>query len=144
MSRLSLVMLTPATTPHTTNLSQNKRSAKAPAQSLNHLLNFTLPPRQIHYNQSVPRRARKTGNQYGVWNKERKYPRTSPRPWARYLTLCRVCQRSVPVRDESDRRLHRSFRGSGHVSSSSVLSRYLLSIDPRILVIFSGTTSSKS
>ncbi|KAI1793979.1 hypothetical protein LXA43DRAFT_185506 [Ganoderma leucocontextum] len=64
-------MLTPATTTHTTTPNQNKRSAKAPAQSLNHLLNFTLPPRQTHYNQSIPRRARRTGNQYGVWNKER-------------------------------------------------------------------------
>ncbi|PIL31543.1 hypothetical protein GSI_06245 [Ganoderma sinense ZZ0214-1] len=64
-------MLTPATTTHTAATNQNKRFAKAPAQSLNHLLNFTLPPRQSHYNQSIPRRARKTGNQYGVWNKER-------------------------------------------------------------------------
>lgn len=64
-------MLTPATTTHNANPNQNKRSVKAPAQSLNHLLNFTLPPRQTHYNQSIPRRGRKTGNQYGVWNKER-------------------------------------------------------------------------
>ena len=73
-----LAMLTPATATHTTTTSQNKRSVKAPAQSLNHLLNFTLPPRQIHYNQSIPRRARKTGNQYGVWNKEREYTHITP------------------------------------------------------------------
>ncbi|EJF67079.1 hypothetical protein DICSQDRAFT_142653 [Dichomitus squalens LYAD-421 SS1] len=64
-------MLTPATMTHSTAPNQNKRSSKAPAQSLNHLLNFSLPPRQSHHNQSIPRRARKIGNQYGVWNKER-------------------------------------------------------------------------
>ncbi|KAG7099751.1 hypothetical protein E1B28_001564 [Marasmius oreades] len=40
-------------------------------QSLNHLLNFTLPPRQSRPPPSLPRRSRKTNNQYGVWNKER-------------------------------------------------------------------------
>ncbi|KZT30947.1 hypothetical protein NEOLEDRAFT_1126631 [Neolentinus lepideus HHB14362 ss-1] len=39
-------------------------------QSLNHLLNFTLPPRQSQV-QSLPRRSRRTGTQQGVWNKER-------------------------------------------------------------------------
>ncbi|OAX38389.1 hypothetical protein K503DRAFT_770550 [Rhizopogon vinicolor AM-OR11-026] len=38
-------------------------------QSLNHLLNFTLPPRQTQP-QSLPRRSRKTVNP-AVWNKER-------------------------------------------------------------------------
>ncbi|CAL1694077.1 unnamed protein product [Somion occarium] len=41
----------------------------ATSQSLNHLLNFTLPPRQTHQYQSLPRR-KKTANQQ-VWNKER-------------------------------------------------------------------------
>jgi len=50
-----------------------KRSAKmASNQSLNHLLNFTLPPRQTHQYQNLPARRRKTGgNQHGFWNKER-------------------------------------------------------------------------
>ncbi|KAH7923901.1 hypothetical protein BV22DRAFT_1091966 [Leucogyrophana mollusca] len=47
-----------------------KRPAKmASSQSLNHLLNFTLPPRQTQP-MSLPRRSRKTGSQ-PVWNKER-------------------------------------------------------------------------
>ncbi|KAH8111937.1 hypothetical protein DFH11DRAFT_1610856 [Phellopilus nigrolimitatus] len=49
-----------------------KRSNKmASGQSLNHLLNFTLPPRQTHALQSIPRRSRKTATGYGVWNKEK-------------------------------------------------------------------------
>ncbi|OBZ68392.1 putative RING finger protein P8B7.23 [Grifola frondosa] len=43
----------------------------ASTQSLNHLLNFTLPPRQTHTPQSLPRRTRRTGTHQGVWNKER-------------------------------------------------------------------------
>ncbi|KDQ63141.1 hypothetical protein JAAARDRAFT_147139 [Jaapia argillacea MUCL 33604] len=43
----------------------------ASSQSLNHLLNFTLPPRQTQNVQSIPRRSRRTGTQQGVWNKER-------------------------------------------------------------------------
>ncbi|KAG0702751.1 hypothetical protein DFH29DRAFT_920228 [Suillus ampliporus] len=47
-----------------------KRPAKmASNQSLNHLLNFTLPPRQIQP-QSLPRRSKKAVNS-AVWNKER-------------------------------------------------------------------------
>ncbi|KAG9314162.1 hypothetical protein JVU11DRAFT_4948 [Chiua virens] len=46
-----------------------KRPSKmASSQSLNHLLNFTLPPRQTH-SQSLPRRGKKSTTQ--VWNKER-------------------------------------------------------------------------
>ncbi|KAI0315669.1 hypothetical protein OF83DRAFT_1061668 [Amylostereum chailletii] len=45
-----------------------KRSNKT--ESLNHLLNFTLPPRQTHQLQSIPRRSRRNGTQQ-VWNKER-------------------------------------------------------------------------
>ncbi|KIJ21979.1 hypothetical protein PAXINDRAFT_105678 [Paxillus involutus ATCC 200175] len=47
-----------------------KRPAKmASSQSLNHLLNFTLPPRQTQP-QSLPRRSKKPTSQ-GIWNKER-------------------------------------------------------------------------
>ncbi|THH33397.1 hypothetical protein EUX98_g787 [Antrodiella citrinella] len=47
-----------------------KRSVKT--ESLNHLLNFTLPPRQTHQFQNLPARRRKTGgSQHGFWNKER-------------------------------------------------------------------------
>lgn len=49
-----------------------KRPAKmASSQSLNYLLNFTLPPRQTRPLTNLPRRSRKTGAQQGVWNKER-------------------------------------------------------------------------
>ncbi|GLB35771.1 putative RING-type zinc-finger [Lyophyllum shimeji] len=43
----------------------------ASSQNVNHLLNFTLPPRQTRPPVSIPRRSRKTGTQHGVWNKER-------------------------------------------------------------------------
>ncbi|KAJ7492089.1 hypothetical protein FB451DRAFT_516138 [Mycena latifolia] len=51
-----------------------KRASKmASNQSLdlNHLLNFTLPPRQTQPPPSLPRRSRKTGTHHGIWNKER-------------------------------------------------------------------------
>ncbi|KAF5392528.1 hypothetical protein D9757_002315 [Collybiopsis confluens] len=51
-----------------------KRAAKMAAnhsQSLNHLLNFTLPPRQQQPPTHLPRRSRRTGSSHGVWNKER-------------------------------------------------------------------------
>ncbi|KAL4069812.1 hypothetical protein V8B97DRAFT_637456 [Scleroderma yunnanense] len=41
-------------------------------QSLNHLLNFTLPPRQTHP-QSFPRRGKKSSS-HGAWNKESECP----------------------------------------------------------------------
>jgi hypothetical protein len=44
----------------------------ASSQNLNHLLNFTLPPRQAQLH-SIPRRSRKTGAGSGFWNKEREY-----------------------------------------------------------------------
>jgi hypothetical protein len=51
-----------------------KRASKmASSQSLNHLLNFTLPPRQSQPPQSLPRRSRKHGTHQGVWNKEREW-----------------------------------------------------------------------
>ncbi|KAH9937357.1 uncharacterized protein B0H18DRAFT_1091569 [Fomitopsis serialis] len=52
--------------------SKPKRSSKmASSQSLTHLLNFTLPPRQSHHNQSLPRRTRRSNAHPAVWNKER-------------------------------------------------------------------------
>ncbi|KAF9486335.1 hypothetical protein BDN70DRAFT_869827 [Pholiota conissans] len=51
-----------------------KRLSKMPASqpiNLNHLLNFTLPPRQTRPLTSLPRRSRKVGSVQGVWNKER-------------------------------------------------------------------------
>ena len=48
-----------------------KRVAKSASQSLNHLLNFSLPPRQTQQVQSLPRRSRRHGTTQGVWNKER-------------------------------------------------------------------------
>ncbi|KAI5120586.1 hypothetical protein M0805_002536 [Coniferiporia weirii] len=58
--------------PAATAVTGSKRSGKmASGQSLNHLLNFTLPPRQTHALQSIPRRSRKTASGYGVWNKEK-------------------------------------------------------------------------
>ncbi|KAI0066512.1 hypothetical protein BV25DRAFT_1878482 [Artomyces pyxidatus] len=47
----------------------SKRAPKV--ENLNHLLNFTLPPRQTHQLPSLPRRSRRNGTQQGVWNKER-------------------------------------------------------------------------
>ncbi|KAF8640424.1 hypothetical protein AX17_000090 [Amanita inopinata Kibby_2008] len=51
----------------------NRASKMASPQTtnLNHLLNFTLPPRQSRPPTSLPRRNRKTGDFRGVWNKER-------------------------------------------------------------------------
>ncbi|KAG5647670.1 hypothetical protein DXG03_008393 [Asterophora parasitica] len=43
----------------------------ASSQNVNHLLNFTLPPRHARPPVNLPRRSRKTGTQQGVWNKER-------------------------------------------------------------------------
>lgn len=55
--------------------SQNKMPSGGHAQSLNHLLNFTLPPRQPQGLPPLPRRSRKTASAaaYGVWNKESEY-----------------------------------------------------------------------
>ncbi|KAF4573298.1 RING-finger protein MAG2/RNF10 [Pleurotus pulmonarius] len=56
-----------------TQASTPKRASKMPSNqnlNLNHLLNFTLPPRQTQPANNLPRRSRKTAN-HGVWNKER-------------------------------------------------------------------------
>ncbi|TFK56790.1 hypothetical protein OE88DRAFT_1670263 [Heliocybe sulcata] len=58
------------TTPSSTARKRSSGSKMAANQSLNHLLNFSLPPRQSQV-QSIPRRSRRTGTQQGVWNKER-------------------------------------------------------------------------
>ncbi|TFK41956.1 hypothetical protein BDQ12DRAFT_696496 [Crucibulum laeve] len=47
------------------------KMASNQAMNLNHLLNFTLPPRQTRSMASIPRRSRRTGTVQGVWNKER-------------------------------------------------------------------------
>ncbi|KAJ7837391.1 hypothetical protein B0H14DRAFT_3870472 [Mycena olivaceomarginata] len=61
------------TTPAAAPLTPRRASKMASNQSLNlnHLLNFTLPPRQTQPPPSLPRRSRKTGTHQGVWNKER-------------------------------------------------------------------------
>ncbi|KAJ3575247.1 hypothetical protein NP233_g1231 [Leucocoprinus birnbaumii] len=61
--------LSTANQPNTTKRGP-KMAANQPA-NLNHLLNFTLPPRQSRPLSSIPRRSRKTGTTQGVWNKER-------------------------------------------------------------------------
>ncbi|KAF8973496.1 hypothetical protein BDZ97DRAFT_1900339 [Flammula alnicola] len=61
-------------TPGSIQVTTPKRLSKMPANqptNLNHLLNFTLPPRQTRPLTSLPRRSRKVGNVQGVWNKER-------------------------------------------------------------------------
>ena len=61
-------------TTHSSNPPTPKRVAKsASSPSLNHLLNFSLPPRQTHQVQSIPRRSRRHGTTQGVWNKEREF-----------------------------------------------------------------------
>ncbi|KIY73509.1 hypothetical protein CYLTODRAFT_416882 [Cylindrobasidium torrendii FP15055 ss-10] len=47
-------------------------SKKGKGQDVNHLLNFTLPPRQQPQLSHLPRRSnRRAGNHHGIWNKER-------------------------------------------------------------------------
>ncbi|KAJ7638925.1 hypothetical protein FB45DRAFT_1055135 [Roridomyces roridus] len=58
-------------TPAASPVTPRRASKMASNQSLNHLLNFTLPPRQTQPPPSLPRRSRKTGTHQGVWNKER-------------------------------------------------------------------------
>ncbi|KAI0032166.1 hypothetical protein K488DRAFT_50525 [Vararia minispora EC-137] len=49
----------------------NSQQRSHKPESLNHLLSFTLPPRQTQQLQALPRRSRRTGNNHGVFNKER-------------------------------------------------------------------------
>jgi hypothetical protein len=84
-------MAPPQDTTRPSNLPTQKRVAKSPSsQSLNHLLNFSLPPRQTQQVQSLPRRSRRHGTTHGVWNKERElpYPYPSTGAW---------CDIPVPV-----------------------------------------------
>ncbi|THH20512.1 hypothetical protein EW146_g862 [Bondarzewia mesenterica] len=60
-----------AATPQSTPSAPKRPSKTASTHSINHLLNFTLPPRQTQQIQSLPRRSRRHGTQQGVWNKER-------------------------------------------------------------------------
>lgn len=82
-------------------------------QSLNHLLNFTLPPRQTQ--QTLPRRNRRTNGSSLVWNKERECTTIRGQRHHLIIPLCRVCQRAVPVCYESNWRLHCAFCRPGHV-----------------------------
>ena len=52
-------------------LTPKRTSKMASGQSLNHLLNFRLPPRQSQPPPSLPRRSRRNGAHQGIWNKER-------------------------------------------------------------------------
>ena len=113
-------MINPSAAPHPTANNQSKRSGKAPSQSLNHLLNFSLPPRQSHYNQSIPRRTRRTGNQHGVWNKEREYRpcrRVATFSLTQIYTLSRFCECPIPLCHEPYRRLYRTLRRPRYVST---------------------------
>ncbi|KAF5385299.1 hypothetical protein D9615_001179 [Tricholomella constricta] len=60
-----------ASTPVSHPATPRRVQKMASSQNMNHLLNFTLPPRQARPPVSLPRRSRKTGTQQGVWNKER-------------------------------------------------------------------------
>lgn len=80
-------------------------------QSLNHLLNFTLPPRQSHAPHSLPRRSRKTGSGYGVWNKESEYNLIDfVKTWFDRLLRVREC--SVQICYEPQWRLYCPLRRS--------------------------------
>ena len=68
----TIAMAAPQNITRPSNPPTPKRVAKsASTQSLNHLLNFSLPPRQTQQVQSLPRRSRRHGTTQGVWNKER-------------------------------------------------------------------------
>ncbi|KAL1670652.1 hypothetical protein GGF50DRAFT_109086 [Schizophyllum commune] len=55
---------------HTTSPTNKRSSKTAPPTSINHLLNFSLPPRQTHP-AALPRRSRKTAQHGAAYNKER-------------------------------------------------------------------------
>jgi hypothetical protein len=71
-SSLPRNMTTEHSTAQTTGPNSKRPAKMASSQSLNHLLNFSLPPRQTHQYNSAPRR-RKPGQHQAVWNKEREY-----------------------------------------------------------------------
>lgn len=108
MSSLSAPVSSPAAMP------KAKRSSKtASKENLNHLLNFSLPPRQARTLQSIPRRSRKTGTQHGVWNKESMFSLCSIHYGNNYSDdYPRVYQRAVSFHYEALWRLHGAFRRS--------------------------------
>jgi len=81
---------------HQSSPSTPKRPSKtASSQSLNHLLNFTLPPRPSQQPQSIPRRSRKNASQHGFWNKESEWCiHFLPRQRS-YNSWCRICERAI-------------------------------------------------
>lgn len=89
-------------------MSTRPQAANKRTENLNHLLNFTLPPRSQPLLQHVPRRSRKPNNVY--YNPE---SRPKVNCSVRLLIFqCRIRERPVQVRDEADWGLHRPFRGS--------------------------------
>jgi hypothetical protein len=92
------------------NTSSTRPAKMASNQSLNHLLNFSLPPRQPN---PLPRRSRKTTGA-AVWNKERE---SAPMEFISTSDTIqpRVCQCTVSVRDEPSRGLHCTLCRSRHV-----------------------------
>lgn len=93
-----------------------KRPSKmASSQSLNHLLNFTLPPRQTH-SQSLPRRGKKSTT-HGVWNKESEYQPYQSSYLVPNWSLSRICECPISIHHESHGRLYSPFRGPRHVCS---------------------------
>jgi len=93
-----------------------KMAASQPT-NLNHLLNFSLPPRQPHPLSTPCRRSRKTGTAHGTWNKERELVVSCLS--SGLFTLDRLCQRSVSLCHESEWRLYCTFCRSRHVSPLS-------------------------
>ena len=96
----------------TPNATNSKRASKMNSQAvnLNHLLNFTLPPRQAQPLANLPRRSRRTGTQQ-VWNKERTCLDLRSMNWYS-SSYDRVHQCSVPLCYESYGRLYCAFCGS--------------------------------
>lgn len=113
-ARLQLMSVPMASEPSGQN-TPKRGSKMASSQSLNHLLNFTLPPRQTP-SQSLPRRGKRSAA-HGVWNKESAcQPYQSSLPVLKYVPY-RVRECPVSVRHESYGRLYGPFRGPGHVCS---------------------------
>lgn len=135
--------LSPLLTTCPMSLLPGPKMAASQPTNLNHLLNFSLPPRQPHPPSTTCRRSRKTVTAHGVWNKEREFviffiSLLHSRP----LTLDRFCQCSISFCHESEWRLYCTFCGSRHVSP---LSRSLEATHHRMLIVsFNGQTSCRS
>jgi len=65
--------LSPLLTTCPMSLLPGPKMAASQPTNLNHLLNFSLPPRQPHPPSTTCRRSRKTVTAHGVWNKEREF-----------------------------------------------------------------------